>query len=586
MSDQQRHARARSRGIAHSVASAFAGHNHFRRRRLRRPDPVLRARRLRGGDLLSVPELAALARLPVGEHVPGLRRAGAAAVAPPPQVPTAGHGVRPLGVSDAVAGRPVGLAVPDARHHLWIVGATGVGKSTLLVHGVLADAAAGRAAVVLDPKGDLVTDILARLPAAARARTVVIGPDRPRRGPDGLAWPCLNPLAPATGSGMAGDVDAVGDVAAENVVTIFSRVFSSAWGFRSEDLLRVACLTLRAGTETPSLDMLPALLTNADARAHAIRELPSGSVHTAALREFWTWFERLSEPARAQIAAPLLNKLRAILLRPFAARVLCGPSTVDLTHVLDRGGLLLVRMPKGPLGEDTVRLLGSLIVAQVWQAATARAAQPEHLRRDASLVLDECHNFLNLPYKIEDMLAEARGYRLGLTLSHQYLAQLPPELRDGIATDARSKIVFTSAPEDAARLAKHTAPELGAHDLANLDAFHAAARLLCHGGETRAFTFRTRRLPPPEPPDRHDRPERPGSPSGPPTIPLPQPPRPTPRRPTPPIAAPPEQEPHDERQRPRRPDAAALHRQPPRPQPYRPRSALRPEPGSAGPSWG
>ena len=224
----------------------------------------------------------------------------------------------------------------------------------------------------------------------------------------------------------------------------------------------------------------------------------------AELARYWRWFASLSDPARAQVTAPLLNKLRALLLRPFARQLLCGgPSTINLTTVLDRGGLLLVRIPKGVLGEETTRLVGSLILAQTWQAATARAHRPQDERPDASIVIDECHNFLNLPYRIEDMLAEARGFRVGLTLAHQNLAQLPPELREGINTNARNKIMFAVSPDDATHLARHTLPELSAHDLAHLDAFHAAARLLHHGAETRAFTLTTRPLP-----SRRPRPRR------------------------------------------------------------------------------
>ena len=216
----------------------------------------------------------------------------------------------------------------------------------------------------------------------------------------------------------------------------------------------------------------------------------------AELARYWRWFASLSDPARAQVTAPLLNKLRALLLRPFARQLLCGgPSTINLTTVLDHGGVLLVRIPKGVLGEETTRLVGSLILAQTWQAATARAHRPQDERPDASIVIDECHNFLNLPYRIEDMLAEARGFRVGLTLAHQNLAQLPAELREGINTNARNKVMFSVSPYDAAHLARHTLPELGPHDLAHLDAFHAAARLLHRGAETRAFTLTTRPLP-------------------------------------------------------------------------------------------
>ena len=520
--------RALVRGRCHAVGAAFARYtdlNHYRRHRLLRPATTLPGRRFGRGDVLSVSELAALAHLPVDEHVPGLTRAGANAVAPPPQVPTSGAGVKTLGDSDHTRHRPVGVSVPDARHHLHVLGATGAGKSTLLARMILDDAHAGRGVVVIDPKGDLVTDIAARLPAGMwrDGRVVLLDPDHP--GPP----PCLNPLAPhpTHDPGAAGRGGWAGDIAAEHVVSVFRRIFAATWGPRTDDLLRAACLTLRAGPEVPSLAAIPPLLTDPHARARATRHIHTNHGNRDdVLGGFWTWFDTLSDPARAQITAPLLNKLRAVLLRPFARAALCaGPSTVNLQQVLDRGGILLARLPKGALGEETTRLVGSMLLAQTWQATTARAHQPPAARRDASLVIDECHNFLNLPYPIEDMLAEARGFAVSLTLAHQNLAQLPRDLRDGIATNARNKIFFAVSPDDATHLARHTTPELGAHDLANLDAFHAAARLVVHGAHTPAFTLTTRPLPPP----RADT----GTPSH------PGPPQPPARRPHPPGPHPP-----------------------------------------------
>jgi hypothetical protein len=133
----------------------------------------------------------------------------------------------------------------------------------------------------------------------------------------------------------------------------------------------------------------------------------------------------------------------------------------------------------------------------VWQAATARARQPETTRRDATLIIDECQNFLNLPRSIDEICAEARGYRLSLVLAHQNLTQLPRETAAAISANARNKIVFACSPEDAHQLARHTQPELDEHDLAHLDAWHAAARLVINGRETPAFTMLTH--PPAEP---------------------------------------------------------------------------------------
>jgi hypothetical protein len=138
-------------------------------------------------------------------------------------------------------------------------------------------------------------------------------------------------------------------------------------------------------------------------------------------------------------------------------------------------------------------------VARTWQAATARARTPQRLRPDASVVVDEFHNFLNMPYSLEDILPESRGYHVGWTLAHQNLAQLHRELKEGLSTNARSKIIYSASPEDARELALHTAPRLSAHDLSHLDTYHAAARLVTNGGESEPFTMLTNPMPAPIP---------------------------------------------------------------------------------------
>ncbi len=512
-------ARAALRGRAHAVASAFAvysGRNHLDRHRLRHAAKALAARRLGRGDLLSVAELAAIAHLPTDVTVAGLARAGAKAVAPPPPVAQlvgadtasalrrtapavntapsvnsrsgagrASLGGRPAGelkvLGDAEAGsrRPVALAVADARHHLHVMGATGSGKSTLLTNLVLDDIAAGRGAVVIDPKGDLVTDICDRLPAGAEARTVLID-SAERHAP-----PVLNVLA-------GPDPDLVVD----NLVGIFRNIFAAYWGPRTDDVLRAACLTLRR-TDTEdhpaSLADVPRLLSDEVFRAPKVAAVTDDAV---GLGGFWRWYEGLGTAAQSQVAGPLMNKLRAFLLRDFARQVVGrGRSSIDMGKVLD-GGICLVRVPKGLLGDDTARLLGSFIVAAVWQAATHRARLGQAARVDCSLYVDECQNFLNLPRSFEELLAEARGYRLSLVLAHQHLAQLPRELRDAVSSNARTKVWFSMSPEDAHVLGRHMAPEVTEHDLAHLGAYQAAARLVVDGREAPACTLRTRPAPP------------------------------------------------------------------------------------------
>jgi hypothetical protein len=278
-----------------------------------------------------------------------------------------------------------------------------------------------------------------------------------------------------------------------------SRLFSAWWGPRTDDILRAAVLTLRdpSNDRRPDLRTLaavPTLLTEP-----AFRRRATAGLTDPVLRGFWSDYDTQSDAARVQAAGPLLNKLRAVLLRRFVrATLAAGPSTVDMQKVLD-GGICLVRLPKGSLGEDAARLLGSFLLARVWQTATHRARTGRAARIDCSVYLDECQNFLNLPHALDDMLAEARGYRLSLVLAHQHLGQLGPDLADGVSANARSKIFFTTSPEDARRLERHVAPRLAAHDLAHLDGYQAAARLLVDNRRTPAFTLRTRPLGPPIP---------------------------------------------------------------------------------------
>ena len=378
------------RGRAHAVASAFslfAGRNRLDRHRLRHPAQVLADRRFGRGDLVSVAELAALAHLPTDQTVPGLARAGARAVAPPPAVarpaalaPAAAGVQSPKVLGDAQAGgrRPVALAVADARYHLHVMGATGSGKSTLLTNLVLDDIEAGRGVVVIDPKGDLITDLCDRLPAGAESRTVLIDPEDPD------AAPILNVLA-------GPDPDLVVD----NLVGIFRSIFAAFWGPRTDDVLRAACLTLlryaAATGGSTSLADVPRLLADEEFRAPMVATVADDTV---GLGGFWESYEAMSEANRAQVIGPLMNKLRAFLLRDFVRQVVGRPdSSFDMGQVLD-GGICLVRVPKGILGEETSRLLGSFVVAKVWQTATHRARLGQAARVDASLVVDECQTQL------------------------------------------------------------------------------------------------------------------------------------------------------------------------------------------------
>lgn len=469
--------RQSARGRIHSLAGAFAvfeGRNGFRRRRVPGAGARMRKRQLSRPYLLSVPELAQLANLPAAGTLPGLEVAGARTAAPSRTLPSQG---RVLGISDhpGLRGREAAISIEDARHHVHLIGETGTGKSTLIAQMVLEDAAAGRAAVVIDPKGDLVEAILERLPQGAEERTCVLDPDDPD-------WAVG--LDPLRGENH--------DLVVDHILGVFQRIFEPHWGPRTDDLMRAACLTLK---QIPGATLTEVSLLLSDANWR--REINYRLRHVAGLNDFWSWYEKLPDKIRNEQIAPLLNKLRAFDLRG-PMRTVVGQSVPkrNIESLIDLGGLLLVRLPKGTLGEGTSRLLGALVIARIWQACMKRASRPESERADATLYVDEMHNYLALPRSFEDLLAEARGYRLSLVLAHQHMGQLPRDMREALGANARSKVVMACSPEDANVLERHFAPELSAHDLSHLAAFQGACRPCIEGGHGRPFTFSTKPLGP------------------------------------------------------------------------------------------
>jgi hypothetical protein len=388
-----------------------------------------------------------------------------------------------LGVSNwDDSGEVIGLEVADARHHVHVQGVTGSGKSTWLANHVLGEAEAGRGVALLDCQGDLARHVLDRLPARCGERLIILDPAETEAPP---AW---NVLAPVPGARTA---NAGREWAAENVVGVFRRLYAAWWGPRMDDVMRAACLTLARRPGSTLADVIP-VLTSPEFRRGVLDEHgePDG------LDGFWDGFDQLSVGQRAQLCGPILSRLRGVLSRRFARDLLgAARSTIDLTDVLD-GGILIARLAKGEIGENTARLVGSLLLSGLWSHAVRRSALPPEDRRDATIVVDECHNFLHLPIGVDDTLAKARGYRISLVLAHQHLAQLPVEVREAVNANARNKILFTVSPDDASKLVRHVAPYFTDTDLSRRGAFEVVARIVHHGHDTPPFTLATEPLPP------------------------------------------------------------------------------------------
>jgi hypothetical protein len=452
-----------------AAARSLASGNDASRRKLQRPERLCNQWALGSTALLNTPEVATLAHLPFDETVPALERARARRVRPVEAVRSGGRNVTPLGRA-AQGGRKVGLTAADARQHVHILGATGTGKSTLQQNMILAEIKNRKGIMVIDPKGDLINDLLDRLdPETVKGRLVLIDPSEPNG----------HGFFPLSGPNS--------EIAVDHMVGICNKLWERHWGPRADYILRNGLRTVLAA----KLDLvdLPGLMMKPDYWREVVKRLDPDDEQ---LLGFWVWWEDMDKTSRYQAIGPILSRFDALFGNEFMRSTFGKPvNPVDIGEVLDNGGIIFARLPKGEMPESAVPLMGSVLVAKAWQTAMRRSDMPEGKRPETVLYIDEAHNFLNLPYKIEDLLAEARGLRMGLVLAHQHLGQLNRELADGISANARNKVFFNASPEDAHRLQRHTLPELSEEDLARMGAWEAGCRLIVDGVAAPAFTLRT-----------------------------------------------------------------------------------------------
>ncbi|MDO9381065.1 MAG: type IV secretion system DNA-binding domain-containing protein [Nocardioidaceae bacterium] len=428
---------------------------------------------------LSISDIVPLLGWPIASkpdaHLPGVPSRHPVQLPVPNQVRRSGL---VLGSSQIDDTRPVALGQIDALRHLHILGPTGVGKSTLIANLALQVMARGQGAVIIDPKGDLVEDLLNRLPKDRRDDVVVIDPTDSM--PVGLA---------ALGTSSNQDADLVADT----LLGVMHSLYADAWGPRTHDILHASLLTL-ARRGDASLPMIPLLLTN-----HGFRRSLTQTVVKAdpmGLGSFWGWFDSLSDGEREHAIAPLMNKLRPILLRPGMRGVLGQRRPrFHLGEVFSHNKLLFVSLSKGVLGPEAAQLLGSLVVGLLWQTALERGSLPQSERRPVHVFIDEVQEYLRLPGDLGDALAQARGLGVGFILAHQHLKQLTPTVREAVLTNARSRVAFQLSPADARELCRpggRVAPE----DFLTLPAFHAYAQLLVAGATAEWCSLATPNLPP------------------------------------------------------------------------------------------
>lgn len=363
--------------------------------------------------------------------------------------------------------RRFGIKCEDRFLHAYIIGKTGTGKSTLIGNMAAQDLAAGNGFALIDPHGDLVDRTYRE--ATQVGRDVVYLDAADPSQPYGY-----NPLRHVRPDRIP--------LAASGLLEVFKKMWSDAWGVRMEHILRNALYALLEQKDA-TLSDIPRLF-----RDQTYRKRIAASVQNEPVRLFWEKeFERYSFAYRADGVASIQNKIGAFLADPVMRRILTNPKEpISLRRIMDEGKVLLANLGKGKIGEDSSALLGGLLVTTIGLAAYSRADTAPEGRRDFFVYVDEFQNFTTLA--VANMLSELRKYRVGLTMAHQYLHQLEPEIRHAVLGNAGTLISFRLGADDAGYISREFDGRFKVGDLLNLENRHIRLKLMIDGQPSRPFS--------------------------------------------------------------------------------------------------
>lgn len=351
---------------------------------------------------------------------------------------------------------------------MYVIGKTGVGKSTLIEALARQDLEAGRGFALIDPHGDLVERIAHDACAEEPERVTYLN------APDGACPYGYNPLRRVSDDKIP--------LAVSGFLETLKKLWPEAWGVRMEHVLRNSLYALLEQDEATLPDILRLY---SDER---YRKAVAGRVRNETVRRFWRYeFENYHYRQRADMVAPIQNKLGALLSDPTLYRILVSPERdIRVRSLMDEGRALLVNLSRGQIGEDSALTLGSLLVSTLGLAAFSRANTHAESRRPFFVYIDEFQNYTTL--MLANMMSELRKYGVGLVLANQYLHQLEPDIRHAVFGNTGTLISFRVGPEDAAMLAKEFQPKFDVEDLTNLSNYHIYLKLMIDGTPSQPFS--------------------------------------------------------------------------------------------------
>lgn len=481
---QARHQRAADALVGRvqaSLASARTPDNRLRPRMVSRKRVIERASDASAPTVfpaqLTVTEMAALLAWPIGHPlVAGLPRSRSRHLPATGAVPRDGRIIaRSTFPGDE---RPLALAPAESAQHLQVVGPTGSGKTALLTNLIAQDMNAGRGVVLIESKGDLYRAALDRVPEG-RLQDVVLLDVTDTEHPVGFNILQGSPY-----------------VVAADIQRLFDHLYpQDARGVRVRAGFYHLILTLMLSTEANgqmTFADIQALAAPTPDQEQFSRLLVKGVSHVEELAGWWSEITRLGRPQRNAYFKPLLQRIWQLTSRRSLRNIIGqSVSTVDLADIIRSRKILLVNLGRGTEGKDTAGLLGSLLLNSLWSAVQRGVADPIN---PTMLYLDEFQDFLNLPISPADMFAQARSLGLAMTVAHQHLGQLNRELQDATQTNARSKVVFQTAADEARDFARQFGRSVTEDDFLNLARFEVLMRLATRDGVSSPVTGVT--LPP------------------------------------------------------------------------------------------
>ena len=342
-----------------------------------------------------------------------------------------------------------GIRREDRRRHMYVIGKTGTGKSTMLANMAINDLRNNEGLCFIDPHGDAIDILLNYIPANRINDVVFFNPA------DGDRTVKINLFE--------GRNIEHRELIASGIISIFHKLYEYSWGPRLEHFLRNALLTLLQMENAKMSDIIN-LFTDKEFRKKTLSQL-----NDPVLRSFWLGeFEPLQDRMKNEAVAPILNKIGQFVSSPLVRNVVnADRSSFSIEQIMDEGKILLVNLSQGMLGEDNATLLGAMLITKIQLAAMGRVNIPEEERRDFYLYVDEFQNFATTSFN--KILSEARKYRLNLILANQYIAQIPEEVQKAIFGNCGSMVSFVMGSEDAEVFSREYGGKYTAEDLVGLN---------------------------------------------------------------------------------------------------------------------